>query len=136
MAIKASKLGPGVLTLGETGTTTEFGSQCTKIQIDPETKDGEIIAVLSGEELVDGADDTYKLTGEFLQDYSVEGLVLWTWTHHGEQMPYTFTPNSAEALTMTGQCIIRRVMIGGDVKKRNTSPFEFVGVGEPVPVTT
>ena len=51
MTVNASKLGPGVLTLGETGSPKEFGSQITNARIEPSYDTEDPIPVLSGEEV-------------------------------------------------------------------------------------
>lgn len=131
MTIKSSKLGPGRLTFGDTGTKTEFGSQCTAVQIEPEVDESDEIHVLSGE-TVDGEDtETYKLTGTALQDYSgMTSWIVWCKTNAGKTLPFSFVPDSAGGLEVTGTVKIRSVKFGGDVKERNTSDFEFKGIGE------
>jgi hypothetical protein len=130
MTIKASKLGPGHLTFGSAGTTSEFGSQCTKVELNPKFDDGDIVTVLSGEELAEDDGESYELTGEFYQDYSMAGLLTWCKTNSGTVMPFVFVPDDESALSVTGSCKIRAVKIGGDVKKRNTTEFTFPGVGD------
>lgn len=132
MTVKASRLGPGRLTIGAVGSPQEFGSQVTKMTITPESSDGDAIAVLSGEEVVDDAADTYKLEGEMFQSYGVDSLIKWTWDNHRAELPFTFVPDLAGALQVTGTCRVKRVPIGGDVKTKNTAAFEFAGVGEPI----
>lgn len=131
MAIKADKLGPGHLTFGETGSPTEFGSQVTKCELAPEVEDGDTVGVLSGEEITDGETETYKLTGEFYQDYSgMTSLIVWCKTNSGIAVPFTFIPVDDSALAARGTVRVRPVKFGGEVKKRNTTEFEFIGVGD------
>lgn len=132
MTINADRLGPGRLTFGEAGTTTEFGSQVTKAALEPESEDGEVITVLSGEELVDGDTDSYKLTGEFYQDYTtgMSSLIVWCKSNANTELAYEFIPSTTGKLGVRGRCRIKPVKVGGDVKKRNTTEFSFTGVGD------
>ena len=130
MPVKSDKLGPGTLTIGETGTETQFASQLRSCAIEPSTDTEDPIDVLSGEQ-VDGDDtDTAELTGTILQSYDAQSLLLWAHEHKGETLPFTFIPNNDGALQVTGSVKIRRIRIGGDVKTRNTSDFTFPIVGD------
>lgn len=131
MTVKASRLGPGHLTLGSAGTIQEFGSQVTKMELAPEYDDGDVVAVLSGEELAEDDDESWKLSGEFYQEHSMTGLVAWCKEHSGQRLPFTFTPEDGEEFIVTGECKVRAVKVGGEVKKRNTTEFEFPCIGIP-----
>lgn len=131
MAIKSTKLGPGRLTFGETGTPTEFGSQITNARIEPSYDSEDPIPVLSGEELAGDETATYVLAGTFLQDYTgMSSLIVWCKENEGAVLPFTFVPSTDGGLQATGTVKIRAVTAGGDVKTRNTSDFEFPGVGD------
>lgn len=130
MAVKTQKLGPGVLRFGETASEQEFSSQVTSVLIEPDFDSEDNIPVLSGEEVPGDETETYVLSGEFLQEYSMESLLVWCKANSGTVLPFTFTPNSSAGFSVTGSVIIRAVAIGGDVKTSNTSEFEFPGVGD------
>lgn len=130
MTIKANRLGPGLLTFGAPGTPQEFGSQCTKIELTPKFDDGDIVTVLSGEELAEDDGESYELSGEFYQDYSMAGTLAWCKAHSGTVMPFVFVPENDSELAARGSCKIRAVKLGGEVKKRNTTEFTFPGVGD------
>lgn len=131
MAIKSSKLGPGLLTFGDTASPEEFGAQTTATAIEPEVDEGDDIDVLSGEVLSGDDEYTYNLTGTALQDYSgMTSWIVWCKENQGVELPFTFVPNNAEGLKVSGVVKIRAVKFGGDVKERNTSDFEFKGVGD------
>lgn len=134
MAVKAHKLGPGLLTFGETGSPQEFGSQITNARIEPSVDEEDNIPVLSGEE-VDGEEtESWILAGSFLQDYSgIESTLVWCKTNSGTVLPFTFVPNAEEGLQIKGTVKVRAVQIGGDVKTKNTTDFEFKGIGDWIP---
>lgn len=125
MTVTAHKLGPGRLKFGDTGSAQEFGSHTTKTELSPSWKDEDPIPTLDGDQYVDEGEFEGTISGEFLQEYSVTGLVAWTWKNTGKVLTFTFTPNTEGALTFTGECVIRAVKVGGDVKKANTAEFEF-----------
>ncbi|MFB9775381.1 hypothetical protein [Brevibacterium otitidis] len=134
MAVKADQLGPGILKFGTTGSEGEFSSQVTKVELAPEFDQDDNIPVLSGEEVAGDSTESYTLTGEFLQDYSgMTSLLVWCKKHAGKQMKFEYVPSKSGGLKITGECVIRPVKIGGDVKKRNTTEFEFKGVGDWTP---
>ncbi|WP_087485749.1 hypothetical protein [Brachybacterium massiliense] len=131
MAVTAHKLGPGVLTVGETGTLREFTSQITNARWTPSVDQEDPIDVLSGEQIADDPNITSVIAGTFLQEYGSEALVTWCWEHRGEVLPFSFQPRSDQQLAISGQCQVLPVEVGGDVKARNTTDFEFPLIGDP-----
>ena len=136
MAIKKQKLGPGTLTIGETGSGQEMAKQSTAVAIEPSYSDGDRQIVLSGDVDQEAAEWEGTLTATFFQDYAADGLLAWTWEHDGETLPFTFTPNSAAGFEVSGEVVIRPATIGGDVDTENTSEVEWSlpkrpAIGEP-----
>lgn len=124
--ITAHKLGPGTLKFGATGTEQEFGSHVTTCELTPSFNEEDPIPTLSGDQFVD-EDATFEgtISGEFLQEYTVAGLVKWTWDNNGQTVPFVFTPRTDAELSWSGECVIRPVKVGGEVKVANTAEFEF-----------
>ena len=87
--------------------------------------------MLSGEQVADDPDISSVIAGTFLQEYGAEALVTWCWEHRGEVLPFSFQPRSDADLTISGECQVLPVEVGGDVKTRNTSDFEFPVIGDP-----
>ena len=136
MAIKKQKLGPGTLTIGETGSGQEMAKQSTAVAIEPSYSDGDRQIVLSGDVDQEAAEWEGTLTATFFQDYAADGLLAWTWEHDGETLPFTFVPNSAAGFEVSGEVVIRPATIGGDVDTENTSEVEWTlpnrpSIGEP-----
>ena len=136
MAIKKQKLGPGTLTIGETGSGQEMAKQSTSVAIEPSYSDGDRQIVLSGDVDQEAAEWEGTLTATFFQDYAADGLLAWTWEHDGETLPFTFVPNSAAGFEVSGEVVIRPATIGGDVDTENTSEVEWSlpkrpAIGEP-----
>lgn len=125
MPPKVHKLGPGLLTLGETASEQEFGSQCTRVAVEPSWGDEDPIPVLSGEEYSEPGEFEGTLTGEFLQEYGLASLIAWTWENTGKWVPFRFKPRNDAEMLLTGEVRVLAVTVGGDVKSTNTSEFEW-----------
>lgn len=131
MAIKSNKLGAGTLKFGSTGDEQEFASQVTAVKLSPTINEEDDIDVLSGETLDGDETEEWTLNGTFLQDYSgLASLIVWCKENSGITMPFVFTPTTEAGLTVKGKVKIRPVEIGGDVKSRNTTDFDFKGVDD------
>lgn len=124
-------LGPGTLTFGEHGSEQEFGGSVTTCTLTPEFDQGDNTPVLSGDTIAGELTETWTLGGEFLQSYDSESLLLWCKINSGKELPFVFKPRADQPLTASGIVTIRATPIGGDVKTRTTSGFEFVCVGVP-----
>lgn len=129
MSVHSHRLGPGSIKFGSTGSEQEFAVSCREVALEPETDEGDMVPVLSGDEYSDGDDDSYNLTGVMLQAYDTSAFLVWAHDNHGTETPFRFRPDNDKALTATGTVKVRRVRIGGEVKTRNESDFEFPGVG-------
>jgi hypothetical protein len=132
MAVKAHRLGPGTLKFGETGTTTEFAAQSTNVRLSPSVNEEDAIPVFSGEEL-DG-DDTvsWVIAGTLLQSFDKAGLLYWANTNALTVVPFDFVPSLEQSeFGVRGDAKIVPLEIGGDVKTRNTSDYEFKVIGAP-----
>lgn len=122
---------PGVLTIGAVGAPLDFSGRCTSVKITwkVDTEDDEY--VLSGEVLA--GDRTYSATLEATvkqDDLTVGGLVEYSWSHKGQQVPFTFTPYD-NGRAITGQLIVDPLDVGGDVNMKNTADLSWACVGEP-----
>jgi hypothetical protein len=66
------------------------------------------------------------LVGDVIQDWQdVDGFVRYCFANAGAEVPFVWTPSTNLGTTFTGVCKIRPVEVGGDVKVRNKSSFEF-----------
>ncbi len=135
MPIASYKLNNGKLTIG--APALELSCQITNAMINPTenvtTEDA--VHVLCGETLPqsDTVDYSFTLSGTLLQDLAAGGCIDFTWTHMGEEVPFTFQPDLDTAATWTGTLRVIPLSVGGDVPTRPTSDFEFVIIGTPVP---
>lgn len=132
--IKSQKLTKGLLTIGETGTPSEWGGQVRAVSLAAEYDKEDDIPVLSGEKLSGDETKTETLSGTVLDDYSATGSIFaFSKLNEGEELPFVWEPNSVDGgLRITGTIKMRQISIGGDVDTRNENDFEFPIVGETV----
>lgn len=133
MAVKVLTVGPGVLTIGDSGSLTNFESQVTSCRLVPSVDNDDPINVLSGEQVAGDRTESFTLEGSILQDFGdVESTTEWLFTHRGETHPFKFIPATAKGKQVTGNLQVEAVEIGGDARSKPTSDFEFAVIGEPV----
>lgn len=134
MPVVSQKLGPGTFSLG--AGPLELSCQLSQCSINPteNVTTNEAIPMLCGDDLAaeDEFDYTFTVSGTILQDLTAAGVVDYTWTHMGEEVAFTFVPNTVAARQVEGTCRVVPLTIGGEVKKRNTSDFEWAIIGTPV----
>lgn len=132
MAINTVTVGPGKLTIGATDDLTQFGSQCTSCKVTPSVDTGDPLDVLSGEQAAGDRSESWTLNGTFVQDFgATESTTEWLFTHRGESHPFEYTPSNAAGKKISGQLVVEAIEIGGDVKTKPTSDFEFNLEGAP-----
>jgi hypothetical protein len=137
MAGKATKLGPGVLTIGDVATGLDLSCQISAAKVEWDKDKEDDVQVLCGEAIAGGTTYTAKLTGTVLLDLSDQGMVDFTWTNKGAQYPFVFEPSTAEGKAVVGDLIVDPLDVGGDEVKKNMSvDFEWDIVGEPTWGTT
>ena len=134
MPISSYKMGPGSFTIG--AAPLDVSCQVTSLVVTPTenvtTEDA--VHVLCGDVLPasDTADYTFTVSGTVLQDLAASGIVDYTWTNMGDEVPFEFVPSTADARSVTGTCRVVPLTIGGDVSSRPTSDFEWACIGTPV----
>ncbi|PZE84158.1 hypothetical protein [Curtobacterium sp. MCBD17_032] len=134
MAPKSHTLGPGSLKLGETASQRETAQQLVKFSLEPSSDFEDDVPVLSGETVAGDASTDWALKGTANQDYDLDSFELWCYQQRLQDVPFLFTPSNDLAVSWSGVCTIVPLTVGGDVKKKNTSDFEFRVIGEPTPV--
>lgn len=133
MTVNTYTMGPGTLTVGDVGDVQAFSSQVTNVRVTPSVDTGDPINVLSGESVPGDRDETWTLAGTLVQDLgSVDGCVEWLFTNAGTSFPFTFIPSTAKGKQITGTVTVEAVEIGGDVKTKPTSDFEWAISGRPL----
>lgn len=132
MPVKSYKVGAGELILGETGAPLDVSAQTTSVKLTPNTETEDDVPVLSGDTLAGEDTDSWTLNGTFLQDLDPLGNVRFCHENRGQIVPFRFVPNSEDGTEISGECKIRPIEVGGDVKTKPTSDFEFPVIGVPV----
>lgn len=127
------KLGPGALTVGAVGAPLDFSGRCTSAKITWKVDTSDDVPTLDGGTVA--GDRTYGATLEatvYQDDLypGVGGLVDYSWTNKGSQVPFTYTPYTG-GRAITGELIVDPLDVGGDVAKKNTSDLKWGCVGEP-----
>lgn len=131
MPAKYYTVGPGTLKLGETGTELDLSCQVTTATVEWDSDQDDAVDTLCGDSIAGETSFTATLKGTALQDLSTGGIADYTWQHKGKDVPFTYTPNTQVGATIKGKCTIMPVSVGGDVKSRPDTDFEFPCVGEP-----
>ena len=125
-----NKLGPGLLTIGDSTKAQDFAGRAIKVELTPDIDEGDALNYLDGSSEQDET-ETWVLSGEFVQSFTTGDLGVWCNKNKGQQVPFTFVPNKNGSVQATGTLTVRPVKIGGDVKTKATTEFEFPLVGEP-----
>lgn len=136
MPVDTITIGAGTLVLGEEGSLTNLESQVTACRLVPSVENSDPTNVLSGEQAPGDRSESFTLKGTILQDFgrasgSGVDLTAWLFDHRGETMPFTFVPNTSKGKGITGDLTVEAIDIGGDVKTKPTSDFEWTVVGAP-----
>jgi hypothetical protein len=132
MPAKVTKLGPGTLVLEATPTSQDMSCQLKSAWVKWDKDKEDDTPVLCGEDVPGGVVYSGKLTGSVFLDLSDGGLVEYTWTNKGTQVPFTFVPSTSAGKEITGTVTVDPLNVGGDeVKKNMIVDFEWDCVGEP-----
>ncbi|GAA3342978.1 hypothetical protein GCM10017714_33640 [Curtobacterium pusillum] len=134
MVATAHMLGPGSLKLGETASQREIAAQLTKFSLEPKSDFEDDVPVLSGETVPGDASTDWSIKGTANQDFDKESIEMYCYQHRLQDVPFLFTPSNDHDVSWSGVCTVVPLTVGGDVKKKNTSDFEFRVIGEPTPV--
>jgi hypothetical protein len=127
MALIDSRLGRGTLTLGTGG---GYEAQITNVRLVPEVDSSDPEPTLDNIDPTPDETTTWKLAGDAIQDWQdADGFVRFCLANAGADVPFVWTPSTTLGTTFSGTCKVRAVEIGGDVKVRNKSAFEFAVSG-------
>lgn len=131
MPIKSNKMGPGTLTIGATGEQVDYAAQVASCTVKWSKNQDDPVPVLSGEELPGDTTWTATLAANVILDLTDDGMVEWSWTSKGDQVPFTFVPSAAADKAISGIVTVDPIDVGGDAKKTMRSDIEWACVGEP-----
>jgi hypothetical protein len=134
MTTSNTPLGPGTLSIGETGTEIDASCLVNNAKITVEKDQGDSKTKLCGDVSAGSAKYTFNLTGNVDQDLATDsGLHALSWEAAGTQVPFEFTPNTDVGATAVGTITIDPLEFGGDEMGEDmTSDFTWVCTGKPV----
>ena len=106
---KVRTLGPGSLKIGKTGTAQDFSADVINTALEPSTDTEDNDNFLDGHTEGGSQTETWALTGNVKEDFSMDGLQVWCLKH-------------------SGSVVIASIQFGGDVKTKNSNDFSFVAI--------
>jgi hypothetical protein len=133
-----NKLGPGTLSVGATGTETDFTCQVTAARVEWTADAEDDVETLCGESVPGARTYSATLSATIFNDLGATvGIVEYSWTNKGTAVPFVFQPSTATGVKeVHGTVTIDPISIGGDEVGQNmTSDFEWAIVGDPTLVT-
>lgn len=125
--VNSYKMGPGTLTLGSSPLDVSAQVTSCKVAASENVSSEDAIPVLSGDEIPGEEDVTleWAISGTFVQDLALAGVVAYTWTNASDWVAFHFVPNTTGDRAISGECRLIPLDAGGDVKSRPTSDFEW-----------
>lgn len=128
--------GPGTLILDPGGDDMALQAQLSSFEVEPSESvtAGATIDLLDGGSLNDGDTSSvdWKCNGTTVQTLVAAGIIAYSWAHSGEEIPFTWIPNTVADRQVTGTIVMVPIKLGGPVKKRNTSDFSWRLTAAPV----
>jgi hypothetical protein len=127
------KLGPGTLELGATGTEIDVSCLINNATIAASKDEGDSTTKLCGTVRPGAITYTYSLAGNIDTDIDdPAGIFALSQSAAGEEIAFTFTPNTEAGTTASGTLVLDPLDFGGDTTGETmTSDFEFSIVGVP-----
>lgn len=129
----AFPLGPGVLTIGQTGSELDVSCLVNNAVISADKNEGDSTTKLCGTVKPGAVSYDYKLSGNMDTDVGeTSGFFALSQAQAGKELDYSFTPNTEAGTEATGTLIVDPLDFGGDTSGETmTSDFEFSCVGKP-----
>ena len=127
------KLGPGTLSIGETGTEIDASCLVNNAVIAASKDEGDSTTKLCGTVVPGSISYSYTLGGNVDTDLDdPAGLFALSQSAAGTQVSFTFTPSTEAGTEAAGMLVIDPLDFGGDeTGVVMTSDFEFTIVGAP-----
>lgn len=108
-------LGPGVLTIGETGTLIDVSCLVNNVAIVPDISEGDSKTMLCGTTKRSADTITWALSGNVDVDAGLAaGFFALTWQNIGAVLPFSFTPSEEVGTVVVGNLKIAPLQLGAD----------------------
>jgi hypothetical protein len=108
-------LGPGVLTIGETGTLIDVSCLVNNVSIIPDISEGDSKTMLCGTTKRSPDEITWAIEGNVDVDAGLAaGFFALTWQHIGEVVPFSYTPSTEVGTVVTGALKLAPLELGAD----------------------
>jgi len=108
-------LGPGTLTIGETGTEIDVSCLVNNVSIVPDISEGDEKTMLCGTTKRSADTISWAISGNVDVDAGEEaGFFALTWNNIGEVVPFTYTPNTELGTVVTGNLKLAPLELGAD----------------------
>ena len=126
-------LGPGLLTIGATGTEIDISCLVNNALISAEKDESDATTKLCGDVRAGTVTYTYSLSGNMDTDVGdAAGFFALSQAEPGTQQSFVFTPNTVNGTSAAGTLTIDPLDFGADEAGADlTSDFEFTIVGKP-----
>ena len=128
MPLVDARLGVGTLTIE----ATDYSYQMANVALEPDITDEDGTPTLAEPDPAPLATVAWKLTGTVIQDFTeAAGFLNYLMDNALQEVPFVFTPDTADGTAYNGTCQIRPATIGGDAGTQITSDFELPVIGQP-----
>lgn len=108
-------LGPGTLTIGETGTLIDVSCLVNNVAIVPDISEGDSKTMLCGTTKRSADTITWAISGNVDVDAGLAaGFFALTWNQIGAVLPFSFTPSEAVGTVVAGFLKIAPLQLGAD----------------------
>lgn len=134
MSPKTTKLGPGVLKIGETGTEIDISCNLIGARIKTNVDSEDPVTYLCGDSEPGSMTFDHELTGTLNIDVldGAASLFDLSWTAKGETQSFTYTPFTG-VVSAAGELVITPLDLGADAYgDKLNSEFTWPLVGDPV----
>lgn len=130
----STKLGPGTLKIGATGTEIDVSCQLNGGRITTNVDTGDPITTLCGTTEPGAMTFDFEFTGNMNTDQATGAASLFalSWTAKGTEQEFSYIPNTAEGTEASGTLIITPLDFGADAfGDPMASDFTWPLAGEP-----
>ncbi len=122
-------VGPGKLTIGDTGLDLTCQVKSATVEWDEDAGDTEY--TLCEDPIVAEAEYTASLSATIIQDLSSGGVIDFTWKNKGKTYPIVYIPKTSEGAVIEGKVRITPISVGGEARQRAESDVTWQFVDEP-----